>query len=163
MLTTPYGATLQNFNTMGTHDVAVFDLNGDGYKDMISALCTGYKVFIQVPPIPIGLYLQINEPAQGAVSLQITQGTPNTPVYNLVSTQIIGAGSGPFFGLSNDAFLNFVAMFPFEPAVGQLSGSGAYTFSLPAGSLPAGFQVQSRSVQTSGSTYTTSNVVNKTF
>jgi hypothetical protein len=97
------------------------------------------------------------------VSLQVTQGTANTAVYNLFSTQIIAAGTGPFFGLSNDAFLNFFAMYPFEPAVGQLNGSGAYTFSLPAGSLPAGFSVQSRSVQTNGATFTMSNVVNKTF
>jgi hypothetical protein len=164
VLTTPYGTTLQNFNTLGTHDVAVFDLNGDGWNDVISGLCTGYKAFIQVPPFPVGLTLAINEPVQGAVDLQVSLATPSTPVYNLFSTQITNpAGTGPFFGLGTDAFTLFVALYPLEPVVGMASSGGTYSFGAPGGSLPAGFQLQARSIQIEPSGYTLSNVVTKTW
>jgi hypothetical protein len=164
VLTTPYGATLQNFNTLGTHDLAVFDLDGDGFKDVISGLCIGYKVFIQVPQNPTGLHLAINEPQQGAVDLQVTLATPSSPVYNVFSTQILSpVGSGAFFGLGNDAFTNFLALYPYQPAVGFTDGAGTYSFGAPAGALPAGFAVQARTVQTTASGYTTSNIVTKTW
>lgn len=34
----------------GTHDVAVFDLNGDGWNDIIAGRCAGLRVFINQPP-----------------------------------------------------------------------------------------------------------------
>lgn len=61
----------------GSHDVAVFDLNGDGWKDMIVGRCAGLRVFINVPPLgvvtayPSGLpaYVTPNEPKTFTVSL----------------------------------------------------------------------------------------------
>ncbi len=33
-----------------SHDVAVFDINGDGWKDMVLGRCSGTEVFMNVPP-----------------------------------------------------------------------------------------------------------------
>ena len=35
---------------LGTHDVAVFDINGDGWNDMILGRCNSLEVLINVPP-----------------------------------------------------------------------------------------------------------------
>ena len=37
----------------GTHDVAVFDINGDDWLDFVIGTCTGTSVWISVPPIGI--------------------------------------------------------------------------------------------------------------
>ncbi len=34
----------------GTHDVAVFDINGDGWKDLVVGRCSGTEVYMNVPP-----------------------------------------------------------------------------------------------------------------
>lgn len=34
----------------GTFDVAVFDINGDGWKDMVIGRCTGTQIWINTPP-----------------------------------------------------------------------------------------------------------------
>jgi hypothetical protein len=36
----------------GTHDVAVFDINGDGWKDLVLGRCSGTEVYMNVPPFP---------------------------------------------------------------------------------------------------------------
>jgi len=45
-LSDPYNGTDLNFHTEA-HDFEFIDLNGDGCKDMILAMCTGYRVLIQ--------------------------------------------------------------------------------------------------------------------
>jgi hypothetical protein len=35
----------------GTHDVAVFDIDGDGWKDMVVGRCSGTEVYRNVPPV----------------------------------------------------------------------------------------------------------------
>jgi len=37
---------------IGVHDMAVFDINGDGWNDMIVGRCTGTQIYAQVPPGP---------------------------------------------------------------------------------------------------------------
>ena len=37
---------------VGTHDMAVFDINGDGWKDMVVGRCSGTEIFTQVPSGP---------------------------------------------------------------------------------------------------------------
>ncbi len=42
----------QNQRT-GVHDVAVIDINGDGFKDLVLGRCTGTQVWMNAPPIGI--------------------------------------------------------------------------------------------------------------
>lgn len=37
----------------GTHDVAVFDLDGDGWLDLVFGTCTGMSIWIAQPPIDV--------------------------------------------------------------------------------------------------------------
>ncbi len=37
----------------GTFDIAVFDINGDGWKDMVIGRCAGTQVWINVPPLGV--------------------------------------------------------------------------------------------------------------
>jgi hypothetical protein len=132
--------------------------------DVVIGRCTGYNVFIQVPPVPTGLVLAITEPVQGAVDLQISNGAPNSAVYTLLTTQVVyPTGSGPFFGLSADAFTTFIALYPLQPVAAVTNASGEYSFVAPGGSIPAGFQIQARSVQPVGPAYDTSNIVTRTW
>ncbi len=161
ILTDPYGTNLQNFHTVGTHDIATVDLNGDGFKDMVYGLCTGYKVFIQLPRFT----LILNEPAPGGLNLQVTGAQANQPLYNLVSfVQLAPAGTGPFFGLDSTAFLNLVNAPGLAPMWATASPTGTYSFTLPAGTIGFTLPVQARSVQMlPGGQSAQSNIVTYTF
>mgnify|MGYP002071831272 CR=1 FL=1 len=37
----------------GTHDIAVFDLDGDGWNDLIIGRCSGISVWMNVPPVGV--------------------------------------------------------------------------------------------------------------
>jgi hypothetical protein len=62
----------------GTFDVAVFDINGDGWKDMVFGRCTGTQVWMNVPPIgmnftyPNGLPSIIAPGAQHVIDVTAT-------------------------------------------------------------------------------------------
>lgn len=46
-------SVLSSANRSNLFDVAVFDINGDGWLDMVTGGCAGLKVFINNPPIPL--------------------------------------------------------------------------------------------------------------
>ena len=49
----------------GMHDMAVFDINGDGWKDMVLGRCVGTNIFMNLPPAgPSGAVDQYDNSAQ---------------------------------------------------------------------------------------------------
>lgn len=155
--------TFLNIHTLGTHDLAILDLNGDGRMDIVSGRCQGYNVFIQDGP-PFNL--AITSPSAGAFSMHVNGAAPNTTLYTLVSfVQLNPAGSGSFFGLDPSAYLNFVNFSPMgQPIIAPANGAGVYSFSLPGGSLPTPLPTQWRTAELTGPQgYTLTNVVTITF
>jgi hypothetical protein len=69
-------------NLVGTHDVAIFDINNDGWLDMVIGRCNATFVWMNVPPAglvftyPDGLpaYVGVNEPLTFRVSVSGTGG-----------------------------------------------------------------------------------------
>jgi hypothetical protein len=104
----------------GTFDVAVFDINGDGWKDLVLGQCTGTRVWINQPPLGIQFTVVGGMPA-----LQ-PPGTPLT--LDVVATGSGGvvpqAGTGRLWYSTNGA--------PFQSVVMADLGPGLYRGTLPA-------------------------------
>jgi len=47
------GLVLSTADLSNLFDVALFDINGDGWLDMVTGGCAGLKVFINNPPVPL--------------------------------------------------------------------------------------------------------------
>jgi hypothetical protein len=159
----PQVNTFTNIHTQGTHDLAILDLNGDGLMDIFNARCQGYHVFIQDGP-PFNL--SVTSPAPGAISINVNGAVPNTTLYTLVSfVQLNPVGSGSFFGLDPSAFINYINLSPMgQPIIAPANGAGAYSFSLPGGSVPSPLPTQWRTAELTGPQgYTLTNIVTLTF
>ena len=101
----------------GTFDVAVFDINGDGWKDMVIGRCTGTQVWINQPPT--GMTFQYS----GGLPTMVQPGVAQQIV---VTAQGIGgvtpqAGSGRLFYSVNNAPFAQVPMTDQGP--GQFAGT----------------------------------------
>jgi hypothetical protein len=105
---------------VGTFDVAVFDINGDGWKDMVLGRCTGTQVWINQPPVGMSFAYQ------GGLPSMISPGVAH--VLNVTATGIGGvvpqAGTGQLFYSVNGA--------PFQSVPMADVGPGQYQASLPA-------------------------------
>jgi hypothetical protein len=152
--------TFVNIHTQGTHDLAIFDLDGDGRKDIVDGRCLGYQVFIQE------VSLTVTEPSPGGLSMIVNGAAANATFYTLIATvQLNPPGTGPFFGLDPSALNNFLQLSPTgQPFVATANGLGQYQFSLPPGTLPSPLPTQWRTVELFGTIgYAVSNVVTITF
>jgi hypothetical protein len=46
----PQGSPIPDSNLTGVHDAAIFDLNGDGWLDIVLGRCGGTEIWMNVPP-----------------------------------------------------------------------------------------------------------------
>lgn len=104
----------------GTHDIAVFDINGDGFLDMVVGRCTGTQIYINDPPVGLTFSFVGGLPSMIA---------PNTTQAVTVDASGIGgitalAGTGQLFYSINNA--------PFVSVAMSDSGPGQFQGALPA-------------------------------
>ena len=96
----PNNTMTLGWNTQGTHDFAWLDINGDGFEDMLLALCDTYVVYIMEPfavavpygegcagvnGVPVAGFA--NEPSLGATDFQLTlnNAAPNVVPFIMLS------------------------------------------------------------------------------
>jgi len=109
----------------GTHDVAVFDINNDGWNDLVVGRCAGLRVFMNVPPVGV-----ITSYPSGLPGFLV----PNTPTVFAVRLTPIGggtviAGSPTLHYKIDDGAVQT------SPLV--LQGNGDYQATLPAAACPS--------------------------
>ncbi|MFG0320256.1 MAG: FG-GAP repeat domain-containing protein [Planctomycetota bacterium JB042] len=138
----------------GTHDVAEFDVDGDGKKDVVAARCASTEVWRQRPFLPFGdgcagtggvvpsLEVLGSPAVGGTASVAVDQTLGGAPVFLVVGP---GAAALPMgFGcdlLVQPPLSPLVGPFP---ATGSGAGAGQLAFSaaIPAGAPPGRFAVQ---------------------
>ena len=101
----------------GTFDVAVFDINGDGWKDMVIGRCSGTQVWINQPPA--GMTFQI----AGGPPQYIAPGAPRQIDVTCAGIGVVvpQAGTGRLHYSINNAPFTSVAMTDTGP--GQFRGT----------------------------------------
>ena len=159
---------LPTANLAAWTDVAIVDLNGDGWLDLVSGRCAGIEVWMNKPPISLTFAYPDGVPASAA---------PGTPREVRVQATIVGGGSvvagsaklfwstdgGATYQQAPLADLGaglFAATIPGQPCgtavrwyvAAQLSNGGAYVDPPTAPTTGAVLTVQS----SSGVTYATS-------
>ncbi|NOT02300.1 MAG: hypothetical protein HOP29_16965 [Phycisphaerales bacterium] len=113
------GGTPEPWMPNGAHDVAVFDLNGDNWLDMVIGTCNGTEVWINQPPTDLQFAYPDGLPAD-IVPDQITQ----------FDTVVSGTGSVPQPGTGR-IFIS-VDGAPFTDSAMPQSAPNEYVAMLPA-------------------------------
>ena len=104
----------------GTFDVAVFDIDGDGYKDMVVGRCSGTEIYINDPPTDMAFTYV------GGLPTMISPGNAQPVVVDVV-------GSGGISPVSGTGSLHYsVNGAPFTTQAMADNGTGRYSGSLPA-------------------------------
>jgi hypothetical protein len=103
----------------GTFDVAVFDINGDGWNDMVIGRCAGTAVWINQPPSGISFAYAGGQPTFIAPGASHTLNVTATGIGAVVPQ----AGSGRLWTSINGA--------PFVQTVMGDTGPGQYQATLP--------------------------------
>lgn len=127
---------------VGAHDAAVFDINGDGWLDMVLGRCTGTQVYINVPPTGIQFTYPSGQP--GFV-------LPNTPTNFPVQLNPIGVGTiQPGSGMIHIS-VNGGSFTSSSMAGG---GGNLYTATLPAGNCADRYEFYFSGQIQGGNTFT---------
>lgn len=74
-------ASIPTSQLIGTHDVAVFDINGDGWQDLVVGRCNSTQVWINQPPVTTDVDF-VSQP---------TQADPNAATEVVVDVTVDGA------------------------------------------------------------------------
>ncbi|MCB9852736.1 MAG: VCBS repeat-containing protein [Phycisphaerales bacterium] len=127
---------VQGWNHNGAHDVAVFDINGDGWLDMVIGHCVGTNVWINVPPVGVSFTYPDGLPANVV---------PDTPTNFRVVVADVGLTPTPgtgrqFVSIDSGAFVEspmavqssntYLAALPAVPCTSTIS----YYFAVGTGS-----------------------------
>lgn len=113
----------QPWTPQGVHDVAVFDLNGDGWLDMILGTCNGTEIWINDPPVGVTYTYPLGIPGLA---------TPNTPL--TLQVELLAAGSTIVPGTVQLNYSQDGA--PYQQEVLSEISTNLYDFTLP--SAPCG-------------------------
>jgi len=133
-------------NLVGSFDAAVFDINGDGWNDMVLGRCTGTQVWINQPPVGLGFGYPGGQPSLVAPNSIRTMDVQVTGIGGI--TPVAGSGKlytsingGPFVmsTMSDVSPGLFRATFPAMPACSgtlryyvTVNGSNAQTYTNPS-------------------------------
>jgi len=108
----------------GTFDVAVFDINGDGWKDLVIGRCSGTRIWMNVPPIGI-----VTSYPQGLPAFI----TPNAPHIFGVNLTTFGGGTI----VPDSPTLHYITKGGTEQVQPLIPiGAGAYEATLPGVPCP---------------------------
>ena len=125
----------------GTHDVAVFDINGDEWLDLVIGTCTGTSVWIAQPELvfsyPLGLPPAVVPPDE-PFSFQVQIQT--------IGTAQVQAGSALLLSSVNGG--------PFASSAMAELGADLYLATLPATACPARFSFYVSATMAGGGTTT---------
>lgn len=139
-------ASIPTRKLLAMHDVAVFDIDGDGWKDMVLGSCFGTRVWMNRPPLGI----QFNLPF--ALPELVDPGSPaNVQVAVFPAGDTIAPGTEKLFvsingGAYVDSPLTDIGGFTYQGSLpsttcldtvryyfsAELSGGGAFTFPVDA-------------------------------
>jgi len=111
----------------GTHDIAVFDLNGDTWLDLVIGTCTGTSVWIADPPI--GVHFEYPSGIPDPL-------LPDTATELVVDVQVVGSA----LGLSAVTLFSAMGSAPFAAHAMSPLGGSLFSAELPA--APCGESVR---------------------
>jgi len=134
---------IPNSMLFGVHDVAVFDINGDGTQDMIIGRCNSTEVWVQPPQFA----LEFNYP-QG-----LPTGVIEPDLSNTFTVELEGVGSGVPEQGSAELFVSIDGG-PFEAGSLTSLGGNTYEAELPALDCGQTLEYYIQADLTNGSTFT---------
>jgi hypothetical protein len=148
--------TVPSTEQTGWTDAALFDINGDGWKDMVSGTCGGINVYMNTPPINMSWSIVGGAPA----TVPPGQATSLTANAAIVGGGSIVSGSTKLFTRINNGAWSESALTPASstqflvnlPALdcgqsldwyisAQLSNTGTATWTLPSGGAAGPFSL----------------------
>jgi hypothetical protein len=133
------GTVLPLANLASTYDIAPFDINGDGYLDLVTGRCAGLEIWINTPPIGVAFTYPSGRPAavQPGVATPITVNLAIAGGGSLVSPRLMVSVNGSAFAGS--------------PLVA--AGGSSYTATLPAANCGDAVRYYLTSGLSNGGTY----------